>query len=214
MRYFGDPKVFPEKRWLMGVYTFDFGAAAPPAWPSQPEALWQISRAQQGPAELMEHEPYLCAQPEGSVHLGYEAHRGFFVRALFFSKTDISSQVLDIMEKAPCVHCYLHFQHMGGVVSRTKTPFLAREAEWSLVISGVWHEPSLEKACKEWVLEAVRQLLPQALGSYATDLGPEDTELARHSFGQKATEELLRLKKRWDPQNLFRCGFPLAALEA
>ena len=200
----------------MGVYTFDFGRAPPSDWPEQPEPLWQICRDQQGPADLMEHEPYLCAQPEGSVHPGYEARRSFFVRALFFAKTaEISSEVLEIIASAPCRHSYLHFQHMGGVVSKgTATPFVAREAEWSLVISGVWDDPSLAEACKAWVLAAVQQLLPKALGSYATDLGPEDADLARHSFGHKAIQELLSLKKRWDPENLFRCGFPLAALEA
>ena len=116
--------------------------------------------------------------------------------------------------KAPSRHCYFHFQHMGGAVadgSSLSSAFLARDAEWSLVITAAWTED--EEDCSFWVREVVKVLLPLALGCYATDLGadPEDVELARQTFGAHA-ERLLRLKQKWDPNNMFRHGFPLSQL--
>ena len=87
--------------------------------------------------------------------------------------------------------------------------FLARDAEWSLVISAAWAED--EGDCSHWVKSVMEVLLPAALGCYATDLGPDDVDLARQTFGTH-TSRLLRLKQKWDPGNMFRHGFPLSQL--
>ncbi|CAK9030151.1 FAD-linked oxidoreductase DDB_G0289697 [Durusdinium trenchii] len=221
--YFKDKTAYssgnPTANILMGIYTFDFGSGAPDVeLPTRPALLWEIFREQQDISELMEHEPYLCEQPEGIVHEGFLSKRGFFVRALFFHKeAEIHTELIESISSAPTQHCYFHLQHMGGAVSDQKdSAFLAREAEWSVVISGVWQSQddsfaTEALACKTWVMQVVEQLLPKSLGSYATDLGPDDQHLARYSFGHK-TSLLLELKKKWDPDNLFRHGFPLASL--
>ena len=197
----------------MGIYTFDFGCNSQSELLERRPVLSEKTYNKQGIADLMEHEPYLSEQPDGIVHKGLLSKRDFFVRALFFDKgADISTEVIESMKCAPTRDCYFHFQHMGGMVSEQEdVAFLAREAEWSMVISGVWSETSEALPCKTWVGQVVQQLLPKSLGSYATDLGPDDSQLAQYSFGPK-TKRLLELKRKWDPENMFQHGFPLASL--
>lgn len=198
----------------MGIYTYDFGGvSARLDLSGGPTLLLEKLLEKQSVAELMDQEPYLCEQPDGTVHRGFIPKRSFFVRALFFEKTaDICKDVVEGIRSAPGPHCYFHFQHMGGAVSkRIDSLFTARQAEWSLVISAAWSEEKSAAACRSWVMQIVQKLLPKALGSYATDLGPEDELLAGHSFGHN-TSQLVQLKKKWDPENMFKHGFPLAAL--
>lgn len=218
LRYFKDATAFGGDRYdesssiLMGIYTFDFGCTFSQFELGEPP-LFKKLLEKHGLAELMDHEAYLCEQPAGTVHQGFIPKRSFFVRALFFEKSaDISKDVIEGIKAAPSAHCYFHFQHMGGVVSeRTDSIFAARQAEWSLVISAVWSDEKSADACRSWALQVIENLLPKAIGSYATDLGPGDEALAKHSFGEN-TVELIKLKKRWDPEKMFRHGFPLAAL--
>ena len=152
-------------------------------------------------------------QPHGVAHRGFLSSRSFFTRALFFARdAEISELLVEILSKAPTRHCYFHFQHMGGAVadgSSESSAFLLRDAEWSLVIKGAWAED--EGDCTPWVRDAVKLLMPFALGCYATDLGAEDLEMAAQTFGRNA-ERLLDLKQKWDPNNMFRHGFPLSQL--
>eukprot|EP00435_Cladocopium_sp_Y103_P053394 s996_g17.t1 len=212
--YFKDDKTLERSSILMGIYTYDFGGVSPRLDLSGgPTLLLEKLLEKQGVAELMDQEPYLCEQPDGTVHRGFIPKRSFFIRALFFEKSaDICKEVVEGMRSAPGRHCYFQFQHMGGVVSRrADSLFTARQAEWSLVISAAWSEEKSAAACRSWVMQVVQNLLPKALGSYATDLGPEDELLAGHSFGHN-TSQLVQLKKKWDPENMFKHGFPLAAL--
>ena len=145
------------------------------------------------------------------AHRGFLSKRRFFTRALFLGKdVEISELLVESLRKAPSRHCFFHFQHMGGAVADGRQgAFSSRDAEWSLVISAAWAAD--ESDCSSWVTDLVQRLLPMTLGCYATDLGPNDVDLASQTFGNSA-ERLLRLKREWDPDNMFRHGFPLSQL--
>lgn len=199
----------------VGIYDFNLGCEVPPVDAGSAESVLELVDEGLNPVQLMDIEPYLCEQPPGVAHRGFLSSRSFFTRALFFGRdADISEVLVERLLKAPSRHCYFHFQHMGGAVadgSSLSSAFLARDAEWSLVITAAWTED--EEDCSFWVREVVKVLLPLALGCYATDLGPdpEDVELAHRTFGGHA-ERLLLLKQKWDPNNMFRHGFPLCQL--
>ena len=102
----------------MGIYTYDFGGvSARLDLSGGPTLLLEKLLEKQSVAELMDQEPYLCEQPDGTVHRGFIPKRSFFVRALFFEKTaDMCKDVVEGIRSAPSPHCYFHFQHMGGAV--------------------------------------------------------------------------------------------------
>lgn len=167
--------------------------------------------------ELFDHEPYLCMQPQGTMLEPGPAGLAFYCRAVFLASpmcAETASQLLSVMRSTPCRHCFIHLQHAGGAVadrSPTDSAFDLRALEWSVVVSGSWpksEQEQLEPRCVDWVRNAVRSLLPAALGTYSTDLGPEDGEFAKFAFGSNHAE-LRLLKHKWDPKHTFGCGYPL-----
>ena len=182
-------------------------------------------RARAHPITTTHARRYFFEQPRGSL-LAPPESLSFFVRAAFVAAPALR-RVADVlaaaMESAPCPHCYIHFQHAGGAVGDmpdNATCFAARGLEWSVVVSGCWPREqavTLEALCMVWVRACIRSLLPHALATYSTDLGPEDAEFARYSYGGPGSalcEGLMRLKRTWDPRNMFSAGFPLVSAAA
>eukprot|EP00927_Polykrikos_kofoidii_P056735 TRINITY_DN50811_c0_g1_i1.p1 TRINITY_DN50811_c0_g1~~TRINITY_DN50811_c0_g1_i1.p1 ORF type:complete len:502 (-),score=81.05 TRINITY_DN50811_c0_g1_i1:52-1482(-) len=175
------------------------------------------------PLALYDREPGLLKQPEGILLPPGSDSYGFFVRAVFLASPmsqRLAEDLVSHIQTAPCPHCHVQLQHVGGavgdVVAAARSAFAARDAEWSVVLAGCWPKPamdvSLADRCEEWVRGAVEVLLPSSLGVYGTDLGSlhiADKAWGARTFGSHQAD-LVRMKRIWDPQNVLRCGFPLA----
>lgn len=104
---------------------------------------------------------------------------------------------------------------MGGAVSRvgpTETAFGDRSAPFMLSVDGNWFEPKDAEAEKAWtrnvIGEAERFSTGMAYLNFSGD-APGDAGLVQSAYGQNL-DRLQQLKKKYDPQNLFRLNNNIA----
>jgi hypothetical protein len=103
----------------------------------------------------------------------------------------------------------IDLQHVGGVVNNIpplSTAYTGRNAEWSIVITGVWspNEPQEAQQCVAWADKVLEALLPLANHYYIVQRHPGTQfygQELRLAYGPLL--EPLKLKKQqWDPQGL------------
>ena len=103
--------------------------------------------------------------------------------------------------------------HMGGAFGRVPedaTPFPNRSARYWLNIYGFWADPADDERRTAWVRQLAAEMEPHASGGlYLNFLGQErDSVAARDAalavYGPDKLERLVGLKRRYDPDNLFR----------
>ncbi len=101
--------------------------------------------------------------------------------------------------------------HMGGAFGRVAedaTAFPNRAAQFWLNIYGFWQDPADDPERVAWVKGLSDSLRAHAMaGQYVNFLGHE--EFAAHgkalaAYGPAKLERLVELKRRYDPENLFR----------
>jgi FAD/FMN-containing dehydrogenase len=97
---------------------------------------------------------------------------------------------------------------MGGAVSNlsaTDTAFGYRAAPYMLSAESVWYDPAEADACTTWAREFVgeAEALGIAQGTYLNFSGEPGGELLGAQFGGNL-ERLRRIKRQYDPDNLFR----------
>jgi len=102
----------------------------------------------------------------------------------------------------------MHVPLMGGATSRvgaTETAFGDRSAPYMLSIDGNWLEPGEAKPEIAWVREAIGAFEPHSSGAYLNFSSDEagEGEVVSSAFGANL-KRLQKVKKEFDPQNLFR----------
>ncbi|HEU5265779.1 MAG TPA: FAD-binding oxidoreductase [Jatrophihabitans sp.] len=102
----------------------------------------------------------------------------------------------------------IHFHQMGGAVSRAgigTSSFSGRAAGYTYNVIGTWSDPAEDAMHIAQMRETGAALAPLSLsGSYvnfATDADPGGT---RSAYGDEIYDRLARLKREYDPGNLFR----------
>ncbi|MEV0949023.1 FAD-binding oxidoreductase [Promicromonospora sp. NPDC050249] len=96
----------------------------------------------------------------------------------------------------------------------TQTAFGNRDPHLMIEVIALW-EPGDPRAAEHraWAADVTRTLEPEALpGGYPNLLTAEETDQVAHAYGPN-TERLLALKRRYDPENVFRAT-PLPGLSA
>ena len=101
--------------------------------------------------------------------------------------------------------------HMGGAFGRVPeedTAFPNRSAAFWLNIYGYWPNASADVAMTAWVKGFSDAMAPHAMvGQYVNFLGVDDGDPRRKAlaaYGQEKLERLTAVKRRFDPENLFR----------
>jgi FAD/FMN-containing dehydrogenase len=103
--------------------------------------------------------------------------------------------------------------HMGGAFGRVPeddTPFPNRSARYWLNIYGFWGDPADDERRTAWVRRMAEAMEPHASGGlYLNFLGQEHgADDARDSalavYGPRKLDRLVALKRRYDPDNVFR----------
>jgi len=90
------------------------------------------------------------------------------------------------------------------------TAFAHRDANFALIIDATWHEPSDDARCIAWARDYYAALEPYAdHGGYVNFMNADDA--ARVDANYRGTLARLReLKRRYDPENLFRVNHNIA----
>lgn len=84
--------------------------------------------------------------------------------------------------------------------------FGQREARWNVSAIAVWENPSEDASMIGWARRVVDSLRPSSFsgagyGNYAMD---EPADRVRAAFGPERFDRLARVKRRYDPDNVFR----------
>jgi hypothetical protein len=134
---------------------------------------------------------------------------------LKFLDTAAGAGLVEAIRAAPTSWCRVDLQQCGGVlgdVSPSATAFWNRGFEWNCPVIGGWTGLDGEReACADWVRQTVQLLAPSTVGMYSVEITPELPETAKEveqAFGGNLAR-LRRLKRKWDPDNLFRLYYPI-----
>jgi len=109
--------------------------------------------------------------------------------------------------KLPTMQSTMHLYPVNGAASRVKnnaTPWSYRDAVWASVIVGVDPDPANKEKISAWARDYWTALHPySAGGAYVNFMMEEGDDRIRATYG-KNYDRLAKIKKRYDPGNLFR----------
>ena len=101
--------------------------------------------------------------------------------------------------------------HMGGAFGRVaedETAFPSRAAQYWLNIYGFWRDAADDAARTAWVKGFSDAIRPYAMAAqYVNFLGHDDADARSKAlavYGPAKVERLVAVKRRYDPDNLFR----------
>ena len=225
--YAGWTRDLPEE--LTSIVTF---MVPPPDWELGDEVVMIVGAAWSGPdhaepetllARLREASP-----PDGEVveptswTAWQSAADGLFprgVRAYWknasFDRLDdrIIEALLEHAGRLTKLGAAADIHHMEGAFGRVAeddTPFPNRSARYWLNIYGYWDDAAEDRERIAWVRGFHTAMEPHAMsGHYVNFLGDEgpgsdQRALALAAYGPERRQRLVELKRRYDPENLFR----------
>jgi FAD/FMN-containing dehydrogenase len=134
--------------------------------------------------------------------------RNYWKSAFFKELSDESVAVMvDALEKSPSIMSGMVVEHFHGAVTRidpTATAYPHREPGYNLVLIGEWLDPAEDAANIAWVQATFAALAPYTADrSYVNYLADDDIDRVRAAYGPN-WPRLVELKRRYDPDNLFR----------
>ena len=108
----------------------------------------------------------------------------------------------------------VHLYAIDGAVhdvDPADTAFAHRSARFALNIAGGWPDPKDNKANITWVRNYYDAVHPHSgyAGGYTNFMDAEDQERVRANYGA-SYDRLVEVKKKWDPDNLFRLNQNIA----
>ncbi len=107
----------------------------------------------------------------------------------------------------PTMHSTMHLYPINGAACRVKTnatPWCYRDAVWAQVMVGVDPDPANKEKISAWAKDYWAALHPySAGGAYINFMMEEGDDRIRATYG-KNYDRLAKVKKRYDPGNLFR----------
>jgi FAD/FMN-containing dehydrogenase len=109
--------------------------------------------------------------------------------------------------RLPTVLSTMHMYPIDGAAGRVKnnaTPWAYRDAKFASVIVGVDPSPANKDTITKWARDYWTALHPHSAGgAYVNFMMEEGEDRIRATYG-KNYERLTKVKKKYDPRNLFR----------
>jgi len=131
--------------------------------------------------------------------------------------TDIRDGAIDVtvnyVSKLPSPQCEIFFGLIGGATTRpakTAMAYSHRDAIYVCNVHGRWENPADDKKCIEWARGFFKDAAKFATGGvYVNFLTEEETDRVQAAYGP-GYKKLVKAKKKYDPQNLFRVNQNIA----
>jgi FAD/FMN-containing dehydrogenase len=101
----------------------------------------------------------------------------------------------------------------GGAVSRPArpSPLANRDAAWVIHPGAFWEDPASDGDAAAWVRGYKEQLRPFTTGGvWLNFIGDEGEDRIKAAFGPESFTRLQTVKRRYDPDNVFRANHNLA----
>ena len=124
---------------------------------------------------------------------------------------EASDGLIDVLiahaRKIPDPQSEIAFAQLGeGVtrISKEATAYTHRDAEFVMNVHGRWDNPANDTKCISWARELFQAAAPFATGgAYVNFMTQEEQDRVRSAYGSNY-DRLVTLKKKYDPNNLFR----------
>jgi len=114
---------------------------------------------------------------------------------------------IEAVARAPD-HGEISLWAFGGAMSRVPDDamaFTGRDAQFWVGVESLWDEPARDDEVMGWSRSAMASLEPfTTAGHYVNDMVETGTDVVRSVYGDAKYELLVDLKRRWDPDNVFR----------
>lgn len=108
--------------------------------------------------------------------------------------------------KVPTLHSTMHLYPVNGAaheVAPSDTPWVHRDANWSMVIVGVDPDPANASKITRWARDYWQALHPHSMGAaYLNFMMEEGAQRIRATYGENF-DRLQQIKAKYDPENFF-----------
>ena len=188
------------------VVEFDVCYSGPPG--QAPRVLAGLRRLGKPVKDELRPASYLDLQ--GSANLPGFARLGAYVRGGLIA--GLSPALIDTlvgtMEQARSSSLAVWLQHQGGAISRVApdaTAYWGRPSSHNMGLAGFWEVGSADAGPDtEWVRSAWARIEPLTHGQYVNIANSDERDARVHAAYGDNYPRLAALKKRYDPDNLFR----------
>jgi FAD/FMN-containing dehydrogenase len=119
---------------------------------------------------------------------------------------------LDYLGRLPSDQTEIFFGRLGGAVNEVApnaTAYPHRDAEYVMNVHARWEETSDDNKCIEWARDYFEATTPYATGGVYVNFVPEGEAPIEAAYGANYSR-LLALKRKYDPNNLFRLNQNIA----
>ena len=124
--------------------------------------------------------------------------------------------LLDAIRQLPGPECEIFIGHVGGAAGRVaaeETAFPQRNSHFVMNVHARWREPQMDQACIEWARRLFEAARPYSAGTAYINFMPEDeVDRVEAAYGGNY-RRLVEVKRRYDPQNLFRVNQNIRPIE-
>jgi FAD/FMN-containing dehydrogenase len=160
-------------------------------------------------ADTFAPKPYLAVQGMSDEAMSWG--KRFYMKGGFLA--DLRDEAIDAlaaeaMDVPAGGDCSISLWAQGGAISRVPdgaTAFTGRAAPWSMTFEAQWEDPALDESHIAWSRRTMAALKPfTAVGGYVNDAVESDLGTVRGVYGDDKYEKLVRLKRTYDPDNVFR----------
>ncbi|XKE46498.1 FAD-binding oxidoreductase [Halomonas organivorans] len=132
--------------------------------------------------------------------------KGHYLGALEGDAIDV---LCDRARRMPGQESSIGMLSLGGETARrpvASTPYPHRQAAWVLNVQARWRDPGEDRAQIAWARETFEAMAPFATGGVYVNFisGDEGESRVHEAYGEAVHARLAALKRRWDPQNVFR----------
>jgi FAD/FMN-containing dehydrogenase len=158
--------------------------------------------------DTIEPRLYLDVQTAGDEEMAWG--KRFYMKGGFLAElSDASVDVgLECVTDPPGAECGITLWAQGGAIARVPEDamaFTGREAPFWLGVEAAWEDAALDEAHIAWGRDTMDALQPfTAAGHYVNDVVESGEDVVRGIYGAAKYERLLGLKRRYDPDNVFR----------
>lgn len=164
-------------------------------------------RALEPAADVFGPMPYVALQTmldAGAVPGLRNYFRGGFVADL---DDRVIAVALEHGRRMPSPMSQIHFHQMGGAVGKVRsdaTAFSGRHAGYTYNVVSTWTEPGEDAQHIAANRDVASAMAPMSIGGeYVNFAGDANVDRVRSLYGDEIYDRLARLKREYDPSNLF-----------
>jgi FAD/FMN-containing dehydrogenase len=134
----------------------------------------------------------------------------FYMKGGFLAELSDAAMdaAIETVEDAPSPGATITLWAHGGAISRVPDDamaFTGRDAAFWLGVESEWDDPGADVDHVTWTRATTAALEPfTAAGHYVNDMSDLEEGLARRIYGPAKYDRLVELKRRYDPDNVFR----------